>query len=346
MELLLDVSTVNIEEKEYILQVYKSLIYKYSAAASLIVNNTADIHNDFSTLGVVLRAPKPSILDKLKTDGGFSDFVAKTLKKTNSAKWISNSPIHILPSVSNQVFLITNLEFLQHPDQFDKKVFNKKNFIGALQNAELIIVPSEHYKTLLQNDFKLAESKIQVEKFQPSSYAKPLEWEEKQQIKEKYADGKDYFVSIISAEKHEFINLLKAFTIFKKWQQSSMQLLIINSLETHTDFGKLETYKHKSDVHLLNLNEEEKMKVLAAAYVCLHVVKHESVPFTITNAIFCETPVITSDLPVIKELAGEAALYTSPTNVDEISKNMITIYKDENLRKKQVEQMKDIAGRR
>jgi glycosyltransferase involved in cell wall biosynthesis len=341
MELFLDASAVDIEEKEYVLQLYKSFIYKISASATSIVDNASDIHNVFSGLGKIAQAPKPSILDKLKTDGGFSDFVSKTIKKAPNAKWISNHPLHILPNTPNQVFLVTNLEFLQHSSAFEKKVFNKKTFAAALQNAELVVTVSEHYKAILQSDFKLPENKIQVEKPQPSAFAKPLSWEEKQQIKDKYAAGKDYFVSFISGEKHEFINLLKAFTIFKKWQQSSMQLIIIYNDIAHQDFSKLETYKHKSDVHLFQLSEEEKLQVLASAYACMHTVAHEAVPLTVINAIFCETPIITSELPAIKELAGAAALYASPTSVDDISRKMITIYKDENLRKNQVEKMRE-----
>jgi len=345
MELFLDASATDIEERQYILQVYKSLIYKYSASVTLIVDNTSDIHTSFSDLGKVAQAPKPSLLDKLKADHGFGDFASKTIKRAPVSTWVTNHPLHILSNIANQVFLITNLEFLQRPTAFDKKVFNKKIFSAAVQNADLVIIPSEHYKTILVNEFKLSETKIQVEKLQPSEFAKPLSWEEKQLIKDKYASGKDYFVSIISGERHEFINLLKAFTIFKKWQQSSMQLIIIHGENAHQDFSKLETYKHKSDVHLQQLNEEEKLQVLASAYACMHAVTHESLPFTVINAIFCETPIITSDLAAIKELAGDTALYTSATNVDDISRNMITIYKDENLRKKQVEKMKETVSK-
>lgn len=343
MELFLDASFINIEEKEYVLQVYKSFIYKNSATATLIVDNGSDIPTPFSGLGKIAQAPKPSILDKLKADGGFGDFVSKTIKKTPGANWITNHPLHILSNTRNQVFLVTNLEFLQHPSAFDKKVYNKKNFSAAIQNAEIVIVPTQHYKAILISDFKLPEAKIEVEKPQPSSFAKPLSWEEKQLIKDKYAEGKDYFVSIISGEKHEFINLLKAFTIFKKWQQSSMQLIIIHNENPHQDFPKLETYKHKSDVHLLPLAEEEKMRVLASAYANVHAVTLEAVPSTVINAIFCETPIITSDLPAIKELAGDAGLYINPSNVDDISRNMITIYKDESLRKRQVERMRALV---
>jgi glycosyltransferase involved in cell wall biosynthesis len=343
MELFLDASAVDIEEKEYILQVYKSFIYKYSADTTLIVDNVSDTHISFSGLGKIAQAPKPSLLDKLKADGGYSDFVAKTIKKAANAKWITNHPLHILPNIPNQIFLASNLEFLQHPSAFDKKVFNKKNLTAVLQNAEQVITPTEHYKAILTNDFNLPESKILVKKPQPSAFAKPLSWEVKQQIKDKYAEGKDYFVSIISDEKHEFINLLKAFTIFKKWQQSSMQLIVIHDENVHAEFSKLETYKHKSDVHLLQLTEEEKLQVLASAYACMHAVAYESAPSTVINAIFCETPIITSDLPAIKELAGDAALYTKPGDVDDISRNMITIYKDENLRKKQVEKMRELS---
>ncbi|MBV4359152.1 glycosyltransferase [Pinibacter aurantiacus] len=340
MELFLDISSVDTEEGDYILQVYKSIIEQESPTRvfSLGVNTHPD---SFFFPGLIIQPPYPSFLSKLKRDGGFNSFVARTIKKIPDAKWVTNHPFHIFSNKATQVLIASNLEFLQQPDAFDKKLFNKKNLKSALQKAAKVIVPSEHYKTLIQNES--SENKIQVIKPHASPFARPLSWEEKQQVKDKYTSGKDYFVSIISGEKHEFVNLLKAFTIFKKWQQSSMQLIIIHDENAHQDFSKLETYKHKSDVHLLQLSEEEKLQVLASAYACMHAVTQESIPFVVINAIFCETPIITSDLPAIKEMAGDAALYASATNVEDISRNMITIYKDETLRKKQVEKMKELV---
>ena len=55
---------------------------------------------------------------------------------------------------------------------------------------------------------------------------KPLDWEEKEIIREKYAEGKAYFLfSGDINRRSNLINLLKAFSFFKKRQKSNMMLL-------------------------------------------------------------------------------------------------------------------------
>jgi hypothetical protein len=58
-----------------------------------------------------------------------------------------------------------------------------------------------------------------------------------------------------------FVKLLKAFTKFKTWQQSSMQLLILPKFESFSSEirQKHETYKYREDVRLLEDLEESQV---------------------------------------------------------------------------------------
>ena len=59
-----------------------------------------------------------------------------------------------------------------------------------------------------------------------------MDWEEKELIKEKYADGKAYFLfSGDINQRSNLINLLKAFSFFKKRQKSNMLLLIAGNAD-------------------------------------------------------------------------------------------------------------------
>ena len=52
-------------------------------------------------------------------------------------------------------------------------------------------------------------------------------------IKAMQADNNEYFISILKDDNEEdFTLLLRAFSKFKKWQQSSMKLLLLPKYET------------------------------------------------------------------------------------------------------------------
>ena len=56
----------------------------------------------------------------------------------------------------------------------------------------------------------------------------PISFEKREKVKEEYADGNEFFLHAgnINEDKN-LMNLLKAFSAFKKRQRSNMQLLII-----------------------------------------------------------------------------------------------------------------------
>lgn len=81
-----------------------------------------------------------------------------------------------------------------------------------------------------------------------------MEWEEKEAIKEKYTNGTDFFLFNGPLYPPDtLISLLKAFSAFKKWQQSSLKLVLAgpSGKKTAELKGKLESYKYREDVILL-----------------------------------------------------------------------------------------------
>jgi len=165
----------------------------------------------------------------------------------------------------------------------------------------------------------------------------PATSEVKDRMKKKYTGGKEYFVyaGAIHPRKN-LVGLLKAFSVFKKRQQSNMKLVLAGRLawkyESFTK--KLETYKYKEDVVMTGyLEEKELVSLIGASYAMVYPSSWEGFGVPVLEAMLCEVPVITSSNTSMEEVAGGAALLADPQNAAEIGEQMMRIYKDENLRK-------------
>jgi glycosyltransferase involved in cell wall biosynthesis len=136
------------------------------------------------------------------------------------------------------------------------------------------------------------------------------------------------------------MNLLKAFSLFKKWQKSNMKLLVAGRLAWKFEdlVEKLETYKYRDDVQLLGaVTDEQLAKITASAYALVYPSLFEGFGLPVLEAMQSGVPVIASDASSIPEVGGDAALYASPNDPDAFAKQMLLLYKDETARNKQIE---------
>jgi glycosyltransferase involved in cell wall biosynthesis len=62
--------------------------------------------------------------------------------------------------------------------------------------------------------------------------------------------------------------------------------------------------------------------------------KHEGFGIPVLESMACDTPVLASDIPPLREVAGEAAVFFDPDSVDSMSNAIVTMIRDEELRKK------------
>lgn len=74
----------------------------------------------------------------------------------------------------------------------------------------------------------------------------------------------------------------------------------------------------------------------AGAQVLLYPSFYEGFGLPIIEAMSCGTPVITSDVSSMPEVAGEAALFVDPNSLDDIKDKLRLIVKDQQLRKQMI----------
>ncbi|MBO9682519.1 MAG: glycosyltransferase family 4 protein [Flavisolibacter sp.] len=273
------------------------------------------------------------------------------LKKIKADVFVSPDGYCSLTTKTPQCLVVHDLGFLHHPEAYKKSHVNflKRNTPKYLNKAKSIVTVSQFSKDDILKHYKIEAVKIDVVYNGVKDIFHPLSFDEKDAVKEKYTEGKEYFLYLGAIQpRKNLVNLLKAFSIFKKRLQSSMKLVIAGRLAwKNEEFLQLiQTYKYRSDVILMGyIPEEELPSLIGAAYALVYPSFFEGFGVPVVEAMKCEVPVLTSEKTSMQEVADEAGLYFNPNDHTNIADKMMLVYKDENLRKQSIEKGKLIAGR-
>lgn len=272
--------------------------------------------------------------------------VPAVLKKYKAELFVSCDGFCSLTTKVPQCLVIHDLSFLHYPSFINRShlLFYKRYTPKFLQKAERIATVSQFSKKDIITHYKTDPSKIDVVYSASKEIFSPLTEEEKEQTKTKYTDGKNYFVYVGAIHpRKNLITLLKAFSVFKKRQQSNWKLVLAGRLAwKNKQFIKsLGTYKYRNDVVLTGyIDESELVKITGAAYVLIYPSVWEGFGVPVLEAMHCHVPVITSADSSMQEIAGDAALYANPSDHTDIADKMMLLYKDESLRTNLVEKGK------
>ncbi|HEY2726187.1 MAG TPA: glycosyltransferase, partial [Parafilimonas sp.] len=228
--------------------------------------------------------------------------------------------------VAAETFFHNNTKHLNSIEKFAFKHLN-----NSVKIAKNIFAYSK--RNLNVNDIK--QDALQPILFSAPAIFRTYEWHEKIMVKAQQADNKEYFIAVIEDNNaDDFVLLLQAFTKFKKWQQSSMQLLVFAKYESLGEdiIEKHKTYKHREDVRLIeDIEEKQTSAIIASAYALIHVAEVKPDLLIIAVALQCSLPVISSENDDVKEYAGNAVLYCSEKTPEAFGNTLLQLYKDENL---------------
>lgn len=272
------------------------------------------------------------------------------LKKHRADAWLACNGICSLRTRVPQCLLVTDLSFLHHPSLTGRfqRFFYRRYTPQFLQKAIAIAVTSGLLKNDLVTNYGAAADKITVLPAAPLPDFLPAEEEEKELTREKHTEGLNYFLYTGTFHpRKNGVSLLRAFSAFKKRQQSNWKLVLAG---TEPGAGgelvkKLQTYKYREEVVLLPAVEpQELVKITGAAYALVYPSVWEGTAGPVTDALQSGVPVITSAGSPMQEMAGDAVLYADPADHRDIAEKMMRLYKDEALRQGLVEKGKQRAG--
>lgn len=175
----------------------------------------------------------------------------------------------------------------------------------------------------------------------------PLNPDKKEEIRKAYTNGREYFLYTgNTGAADNMINLMKGFSFFKKRQQSNMCLVIAvtGTVKKNAFLSSLETYKYRQDVVVVQQPSIEELAALTgSAYAFMSMNPDRPGNYLLEVAAY-GVPIITADEQSLKELFGDAALYTDTANHDSVARDLMLVYKDEHTRDELVKKAGNLSN--
>jgi glycosyltransferase involved in cell wall biosynthesis len=210
----------------------------------------------------------------------------------------------------------------------------------ALRHAKKIITVSEFTKQEILSLYpKTKTQKISVvHNGYDNEIFRPLNDREKTSaILEKYGITKPFFLYVGRLEKKKNTPaLIEALSLVRENNpEIKEKLVLIGNASFGFDEVKyvIEEFNLNQEVYMPGwVSEDDLPYIYNAASAFVFPTKHEGFGIPILESLACGLPTIASDLPVLREIAGEAVLYFDQNDKHDIARAMVRIIKDENLR--------------
>ena len=267
----------------------------------------------------------------------FEKSIPRTLKKLAPDLFFSPDGYLSLSTPVRSMNVIHDLNFEHYPDDlpYPERTFYRYYFPQYARKATRIATVSSFSKRDITNQYQVSADKIDVVYNGANDRYVPLTESEKFLVRAKYTGGTPYFVFVGALHpRKNLANLFRAFDLFRQETGINMKLLIIGQKKWWTKNIKeaFEKMKFNKDVDFCGrLEAQELNRVISAAAALTYVSYFEGFGIPIIEAFYCETPVITSNVTSMPEVAGDAAIIVDPFSVKSICEGMVKIATDPTL---------------
>ena len=249
-----------------------------------------------------------------------------------------HSTYYIMPyrPRSPTILTIYDLIPLLHPESVSLKarlLFGPLFYLAFSASSGFIAVS----RTTLEDfkaRFKVGSKKVTVTPLaaDPAFYPRPSE--EKESIRLKY-ELPDRFILYVGSDKpHKNLgNLLKAFAEIRPWMKIPLVLAGPKGRGSRNLMALASRLGIKDYVYWLGRIPEEELPALySAATAFVFPSLYEGFGLPVLEAMSCSAPVACSDIPTLREIAGEAALYFNPHSIEAIAEAIAELIENDELR--------------
>lgn len=251
------------------------------------------------------------------------------LKKIGSPLLISFTGCGPL-NYKNQIITIHDVSHERYPQWFSKNYYRFYHFMMPRigRKAHAILTVSEFSKSEIVDTLGLDRDKIHVVHSNVPFHNKPTEEEilnyHTDETKEKYIIA----VSSMDPRKN-FIRLAEA---FNNIEDKTIKLYIIGM--RFKAFNTPDLQKLVGDnIHLPGYIDDKALQgMYQNALISVYPSLYEGFGLPPLESMTYGCPAIVSDIPALREVSGDAALYVNPYDVEDITAKINLLIKDHNLR--------------
>ncbi|MBU6157706.1 MAG: glycosyltransferase [Bacteroidetes bacterium] len=203
------------------------------------------------------------------------------------------------------------------------------------RNIKAIYVPKYGKRLLYDVSFLPSDLWIPYHDL-PSPAAAPIDENRKAQIKSELTNGNEYFICTGDFQRpDEMAMLLKAFAALKKHLKSGIKLLFTGvTTDPGSPIGQwLKQYKYRDELVLIDRSSEYYIHELAgAAYAQIFPADDLSYATGPLESYRCNVPVLVPAEGRLSVVAGPSAFTFLPKSQSELARQMMSLFKDEQLR--------------
>lgn len=306
--------------------------------------------NRYQILGQHLHEILPTFFfDKLFSSLWRSYRVIKNLKALNIDVYHGLSheiAFGIEKTNIKSVVTIHDLIIFRHPEHY-KKIdvrIHEKKIKYACENADHIIAISEQTKTDIIHFFNIDDKKISVcYQSCDMKFEQKISEQEIKLVKQKLSLPEQYFLYVGSiTERKNLLTICKAMLLNKN--EIDIPLVVIGNGKKYKEEVKSFLQQHNLSGSVIFLSDNNIAKSLPeyisgdcfpaiyqAATALVYPSLFEGFGIPILEALWSETPVITSNTSCLPEAGGEGAYYVDPLKAEEIALGMKEIFQNKSL---------------
>lgn len=223
--------------------------------------------------------------------------------------------------------VIHDLTYLYFPELVEEANLSHLRRVvpRSIENADMVITVSHSVKSELIKEFNLNPNKCIVTHIPPSEIFGKNQSHMEDQVRSKYKIGsKKYILFLGNFEpRKNLTSLIKAYSNLPQKIQDEHQLILAGGKGWKSD----ETQRvldsairaGKSIRHIGYIDSNDRPALYQAASLFVMPSLYEGFGIPILEAMASGCPVIASDIPVLRETGGDAAIYVDTTDVTALS---------------------------
>jgi len=264
--------------------------------------------------------------------------IPKILKKFNPDIFYSPDGWISLNTNIPTVNTIHDVNFMHRPGDlpFLVRKYYKHYFPKFAAFSKRIVTVSEFSKSDIVKTFGLDSDKVDVAYNGCNELFRETSLEVKSSVQKRFSAGIPYFIYVGSLNpRKNILGLLDAYEQFRKKSLNPYKLLFAGEPMWGNSAinNKLAAMNYSSDVIFTGRISTEILQLLLSSSEALVMPSfYEGFGVPVVEAMYCDVPVICSNVTSLPEVAGDAALFIDPNNIGTIENAMHEITTNKRLR--------------
>lgn len=266
----------------------------------------------------------------------------RMLRKLGADLFLSPDAYLSLSTEVDSIAIFHDLNFEHYPQDLPllERRYYRYFFPRYAHKAKRIVTVSEFSKKDIVNLYDVSPEKISVVYNGANEGFVPIDEPQKEVTRQALTGGYPYFIFVGALHpRKNLVRLFQAFDYFKEMHRTDIRLLVVGNRKYWTrDIQQAyEGMRHRSHVIFSGrMPARDLHHAMGAALAMTYVSYFEGFGIPIIEAYRCDTPVITSNVTSMPEVAGDAAVLVNPFSVKSIASGLEKVAFDPELRKELV----------